>query len=92
MQSDQAETIAAQALAWMTAQDGLTDVFLSASGLDPAMVNRMAGEPEFLAAVLDFLLSADQHVTGFCTAQGLTPETLLAARTRLPGGDLPHWT
>lgn len=76
----------------MTAQEGLTEVFLSASGLDPAMVNRMAGEPEFLAAVLDFLLSADQHVTGFCAAQGLPPETLRAARARLPGGDLPHWT
>ena len=92
MQTEAAETIAARALGWIAAQDGLLDIFQGASvaGLDD--IKAQATSPEFLAAVLDFLLMDDDWVTGFCEAAALPYETLLRARAALPGGDLPHWT
>lgn len=92
MRPDEAETIAAQALAWIAADPELLGVFLSASGIPPGEVRAQATEPEFLAAVLDFLLAAESHVRDFCAAAGLPPGAPLAARAALPGGMVPDWT
>ncbi len=92
MRQEDAETIAAQALAWIAADPALLGVFLSASGIAPGAVRGRADEPEFLAAVLDFLLAAESHVREFCAAAGLPPEAPRAARAALPGGMVPDWT
>ena len=92
MQVEQAETVAAQALGWMVGEEGLFDVFLGASGVALNEVKARAAEPEFLAAVLDFLLQADSHVTAFCDAAGLPHDAPLRARAALPGGAPPDWT
>jgi len=92
MQLEEAETIAAQALAWIAADPELLGIFLSASGIAPGEIRMQATEPEFLAAVLDFLLAAESHVRDFCAAAGLLPQAALAARAALPGGRVPDWT
>ncbi|MDR0808734.1 MAG: DUF3572 domain-containing protein [Gemmobacter sp.] len=87
-----AETLALQGLGWLVAQDGLLPGFLAATGAAPTDLAVRAGDPDFLAAVLDFLLSEDALVISFCDAVGLPYEAPMRARSALPGGGAPHWT
>lgn len=89
---ESAETVALGALAWLMGPADLGDVFLGASGFDAEGLRDRAGDPEVLAAVLDFVLMDDAWVTGFAAAAGLPPEAVVRARAALPGGALPHWT
>jgi hypothetical protein len=92
MLRDQAEVLALRALGWIAADDEMMGSFLAATGAGLDEVRARAREPEFLASVLDFLLSDDAWITRFCAAAGLPPEAPMRARAALPGGDLPHWT
>ena len=87
-----AETVALQALAWLVAHEDLLPVFLGSSGLDETDLRTRAGDPELLAAVLDFLLMDDAWVKGFCDAHQLPYGRLIEARAALPGGEQVHWT
>ncbi|MFC3117511.1 DUF3572 domain-containing protein [Jhaorihella thermophila] len=87
-----AETLALQALAWLVANDDLRPVFMGASGASEADLRERAGEPEFLASVLDFLLMDDAWVIGFCDTVGEPYERPMQARAALPGGAQVHWT
>ena len=92
MRQDQAETIGLQALAWLAAEDELFGTFLGASGAGAADVAEAAGKPEFLGAVLDFVMMEDAWVMAFCDANGLAYTQPMAARAVLPGGQAFHWT
>lgn len=92
MRQGEAETVALQALAWLAGQDELLPVFLGATGATLADLRDRAGDPELLAAVLDFLLMDDAWVAGFAASAGLAPGLPAAARAALPGGSLPDWT
>lgn len=92
MKTEAAELLAAQALGWIAESDDLMGVFLGSSGLSVDDMKSRAGEPEFLASVLDFLMMDDAWVTGFCNANSHPYETPMQARMALPGGDLPNWT
>lgn len=81
-----AETLALEALAWLAGQEGLLPAFLGASGLEAGQIAAAAGQPEFLAGVLDFLLQDDAWVMGFCEARGLPYTAPAQARALLPGG------
>lgn len=89
---DQAETLALQALAWLAGDEDLLGAFLAASGLGPHELMARAGEPEVLAAVMDFILAEDGRVGSFCATAGLACDRLAAVRAALPGGDAPAWT
>lgn len=91
-QDETAQTLALQALGWLASQDELFPAFLTASGAGLQDLAERAGDPEFLGAVLDFLLMEDQWVIAFCDAVGLPYSQPLAARAALPGGAGPHWT
>ncbi|MCY3878351.1 MAG: DUF3572 domain-containing protein [Rhodobacteraceae bacterium] len=92
MQKRQGEIIAIRSLEWLARDEDLMRGFLTATGTDLAEVSERAESPEFLAAVLDYLLSSDRNVTSFCEECGIPPEAPMAARQLLPGGDSPHWT
>lgn len=92
MTREGAETLAAEALAWIAGQEDLLGVFLGATGASPADLRGRADTPEFLASVLDFLLMDDAWVIGFCRASGRGFTDPGAARAALPGGDSVHWT
>jgi hypothetical protein len=93
MQSpDFAETLALEALGWIAAQEDLLGVFLGASGAGQHDLRARVQDPEFLAAVLDFLLMEDGWVLNFAASRARRPEDVLRARQALPGGDLPNWT
>ncbi len=87
-----AETVALRALGYIAGQEGLITAFLNASGAGVANLGDQAGDPDFLASVLDFLLMDDAWVIGFCDAEGLPYGLPLAARAALPGGAAVHWT
>ncbi|WP_454275208.1 DUF3572 domain-containing protein [Roseovarius sp. MBR-154] len=92
MQQESAETIALQALGWLAGNEELLPVFLGATGASEADMRSRATEPEFLGAVLDFLMMDDAWVVGFCDSQGLSYETPMMARAALPGGARMSWT
>lgn len=86
------EIIALQALGWIAGQEDTLAAFMAASGLGPSDLRARAADPEFLASVLDFLLTEDAWVMGFCDAAGLDYGTPGQARAGLPGGEAVHWT
>jgi len=92
MQQDSAETIALRALGWLAANDELFPVFLGATGAAETDLRTRAAEPEFLGAVLDFLMMDDAWVVAFCDSEGLSYQTPMMARAALPGGAQVSWT
>jgi hypothetical protein len=92
MEKEQAEIFALQALAYLATQEDKMNVFANLSGLGSGDIMARAGESDLLAGVMDFLLSDEELLTDFCTAQNVSPETPARARQSLPGGQLPHWT
>ncbi|PZX16337.1 uncharacterized protein DUF3572 [Palleronia aestuarii] len=92
MRRDHAETVAARALDWIVGRDGLFHKFLNSTGTDLVHVRAKVNDPDFLAAVLDFLAQDDRRVREFCEAEGLPLDSVLQARAALPGGDEMHWT
>lgn len=87
-----AETIAAQALAWLAGDPEHLNAFLTLSGLSPGELMAQAADARMLGAVLDFILTEDRLVIGFCDAAALAYTVPQAARAALPGGDIYHWT
>lgn len=87
-----AEVIALQALGWIAGDAELLAAFSGASGVALDDLRTRATEPDFLVAVLDFLLMDDARVIAFCDANGLGYPEPLAARQALPGGAERNWT
>lgn len=92
MIEDEAQQMAIDALTWIAGSDDLLGVFLGASGASADSLREQAKNPDFLGAVMDFLLMDDAWVIGFCDAHNLTYEQPQIARQILPGGNLPNWT
>lgn len=89
---ESAEITALQALGWLVSQPEELNGFLNASGAAPADLASSAREPLFLAALLDYLLEADERVLACTRDLNLPPTALGQVREGLPGGRNPHWT
>ncbi|MEM7074273.1 MAG: DUF3572 domain-containing protein [Pseudomonadota bacterium] len=87
-----AETIALQVLAWLAGQSDLLEVFMGATGAGQDDLRMRAADPEFLVAVLDFVLMDDAWIGQFCTDHGMPGTALKEARAAFPGGEEMHWT
>jgi hypothetical protein len=85
MQSSAAQTLALNALTHLAGDSEMLGRFLGISGLEPNDLRQRAGDPELLAAVIDFLLSDENLCTGFLAAEGIDAKELHAARRALPG-------
>lgn len=92
MRQEMAERRALDVLSWLLGEDELLPVFMGASGVSEQDFRSRAGEPEFLASVLDFVLMDDQWVISCAASIGAAPEEIVSIRAALPGGGLPHWT
>ena len=92
MQSEAAHVLALQALGWIAAEDEVFPAFLTATGANLCDLRARASDPDFLAAVLDFLMQDDKWVVAFCDAQGQPYTAPQAARSALPGGAVMDWT
>lgn len=81
-----AETMAAQAMAFL-AEDGARLVaFCRASGIEPAELARAAGAPETLRAVLEHLAADDSLLLVFTSARAIEPQQVHQAIALLDGG------
>ena len=87
-----AETHAIAILGWLAGDEAKIGAFLAQSGTAPTDLRGRVGDAEFLASVVDFILSDDETVLAAAEACGLRPEDVLTIRALLPGGDAPHWT
>lgn len=85
MHRSNAETLALKALGHLAADEESFTRFLRISGLQLDDLRSRAGEPELLAAVVDFILSDDKLCESFLTAEELEAHELHSARRALPG-------
>lgn len=92
MQPEAAQLLALQALGWIASEDEVFPLFLSATGANLSDLRLRAADPDFLAAVLDFLLQDDRWVVAFCDAEGQAYTAPQSARAVLPGGVMTNWT
>ncbi len=89
---DAAETLALNALTWLAGHDELMPVFMGATGASIDDLKSRAGDPAFLASVLDFITMDDQWVVEFCDGHRLDYNAPMMARQALPGGEQVNWT
>jgi len=87
-----AELFAARVLDWLAADHARIGSFLTASGLAPNDLRAAADAPDFLLAVLDFLMGDEALLLDCCNDLALPATTPAAARAALPGGEQVHWT
>ena len=80
------ETLALMALAYVAGDSDLLDRFLALSGLDLEGLKARAQDPVLLGATLDFLLAHEPDLMAFAAHSELRPESIAAARRKLPGG------
>ena len=92
MTPEQAREIATDAVIWLAEEPETLAGFIAASGVAPGDLLRRGEDPQFLAAVLDWLLGSDATVLAFAAATGHRPEDPARARAVLGGGPLPNWT
>ncbi len=85
MQREQAESLALQALTWLASDPDRLGGFMAASGLGPTDLRASAADPQFLAGVLDYLLSDEAALTTFADWAGIEPTEPAIARRALPG-------
>lgn len=65
-----------EALTFLAGMPERLDRFLALSGLDESSLRERAAEPEVLRAIMDYLLTDDELVTGFCSEHTLDPRDL----------------
>lgn len=92
MTPEAAEAAALRVLGWIAGNDEILPVFLGSSGVGLADIKARAGDPDFLASVMDFILMDDAWVLGAAEDCRMRPEEFVQIRAGLPGGALPHWT
>lgn len=89
---DSAQTLALNALGWLVGNEELLPIFLGSTGAAANDLRDRAGEPEFLASVLDFLMLDDSWVMAFCDAAAVPYDQPAQAQSVLSGGSDVHWT
>ena len=87
MSIEAAEAVAVSALGYVAADPVLLQRFLALTGLDPAQIRQAAGQPGFLAGVLQFVLAHEPTLQAFAGSCGHRPEDVGAALRMLPFGD-----
>ena len=83
-----AQALALTALAYLLDDPDRAARFCAASGVAGTDLGTQLGDPSFLGGVLDFVLDDETLLVEVAAAAGLSPETVLGARQRLPGGPI----
>ena len=84
--SEDAEVIALRALGFLASDGERLERFMALSGLTLPAIRQQAGDPAFLAGVLDHVLGDQSLLLMFAEAEDLRPEQVERCRARLPGG------
>lgn len=83
--AESAATLALSGLAYLAGSGDGMERFIAVSGLDPATLRVRADEADFLTSVLDFLLSDDEVLLGFCREESVDAPAVHMARHVLSG-------
>ncbi|MCA1653685.1 MAG: DUF3572 family protein [Sphingomicrobium sp.] len=81
--NDDAAALALRALAATLDEPRRAERFLALTGLDAAELRACAGEPQLLAALLEFLESHEPDLVTVAEQVGCKPTDLVNARTEL---------
>ena len=92
MKTEDAEMVAIKMIEWLAKDERLFSNLARTTGVTVEDFKEHASNPEFLASVIDYLLSSEQMVVAFCEELSLPLAAPMEARQALPGGDLPNWT
>lgn len=82
-----ADGIAIQTLGFIAGDAELLPRFLDLTGIAAHEIRRAAGEPGFLAGVLQFILAHEPTLMKFSEASGIAPQDVGRALRALPTGD-----
>ena len=85
MTAEDAENLAAGALAFLASEPSRLVRFLGDSGLEPGELAANAGEAHILAAVLDHLCADESLLLVFASDKQMQPEQVVAAQVLLSG-------
>ncbi len=86
MDRSEAEILALKALSWVAGTEDMLQRFAAHTGVEIRDLRDLAGDPEFLSALLDFVLSDDVLAKAFCEEALIETHLLHHARRSLPGG------
>jgi len=79
--------VALKAMAFIAADERRLSGFMALTGTGLGDLRDRAGDPEVLAAVLDFLLADEAALLDFCQQEDLDPTMPGRARHALPGAN-----
>lgn len=85
MDQDFVETIGFQAIAYILEDEKRLDHLMRETGLGINDFKNIEHSPETLAGVLDFLLSYEDLLLGFCEQFNIAPEVPMKVRRHFPG-------
>ncbi len=80
---DAAENLAINALSYIAGEPDLLRRFLALTGLESTDIRKAAGEPGFLAGVLDFLMDHESALLTYATSIDRSPNEFVRARALL---------
>jgi Protein of unknown function (DUF3572) len=72
-------------MAYLASNDEKLGQFCNLSGMGQAELTERLLDPAFQGFLLDFLLQDESELLAFSAEQGLKPETIMIARSKLPG-------
>ena len=81
--------LAVKGLAFIANDQEMLGRFMSLSGLAPDDLRVAAGEPEFFAGVLSFLMDHEALLLAFAATAGISPNHVASAHLALSGA--PIW-
>ena len=81
--SETAETLAIGALAFLASRPEDLTRFLDLTGIAPADLRNAAGEPDFLAGLIDYFLANEALLVDYAADAGVAPEEIARARAAL---------
>jgi Protein of unknown function (DUF3572) len=85
---DAAVEMAQDFVTFLASDDDRLTRFLAASGIDQGQLRDQLSDPSFLGFILDFALQDEAQILEFAANRNLAPETILQARSKLPGANL----
>jgi hypothetical protein len=84
--SEDAETIALNALGFLAESPQAMERLTIQSGLDLTTIRKRAADRDFLAAVVDFLMTNEELLVAFCESRRIDPKSVQRAAHQLGGG------
>lgn len=81
-----AEAMAAEALAFLAGDEDRLQRFASLAGIDLGQIRDIAGQPEFLTAIMDHLMGDEPLLLAFAAHAGVKPEAVVRAAQVLGAG------